>query len=196
MKRIQNLLTTTTFALAVAGSAMAQDVLDYHWRPDINNHGWQIGSTGPMSTVRPQRFAPTKWVTIKINRVAQIDNLDQGDALGANRADFYAMVWVDGQVYKSSNFSNDDGDPSWTLKVPVVGDSSTVRIRLMDDDGGLEQRDDHVDINAKKDSKDLILQFNGATKQITGDASGAAGSWISSSGGGDDDLGRISFTIM
>ncbi|HEY0868494.1 MAG TPA: C2 domain-containing protein [Fimbriimonas sp.] len=186
-------------ALAIATTAFAQDVRDYKWRADINNHGWKIGTAGgPMATMRAQRFAtnPTRWVTININHVAQLDNLDQGDALGADRADFYAMIWVDGQVYKSKNFSHDEGNPNWKLRVPVNDATSTIRIRLYDDDSGLEDRDDHVDINPAKGEKDLILTFDAATGQISGDATGTAGTFMTVKGGGDDDNGKISFSIQ
>jgi hypothetical protein len=195
MKRTLNLLKTTAIAFVLVGSAFAQEARDYKWRADVNNHGWMIGSTGSMAGGRPMRLASTKWVTLHINRVAQIDNLDQGEALGKNRADFFAMVWVDGQVYKSRNFSKDDGDPNWILRAPVSGDTTTIRIKLMDDDGGLEQRDDHVDINPQGGAKDLILKFDASTGKITGDATGTAGAWITSIGDGDDDRGRIGFSI-
>jgi hypothetical protein len=195
MKRTQRILRTTALALVLVGSAFAQEARDYKWRSDIYNHGWKIGSIGSMPTERPMRLAPTKWVTIRVDHVGQIDNLDQGDALGKNRADFFAMIWVNGQVYKSRNFSRDEGDPHWVLRVPVSSDTSTIRIKLMDDDGGLEKRDDHVDINPAGGAKDLILTFDAATGRITGDTEGTAGSWITSSGGGDDDRGRITFSI-
>ena len=194
MKRTLNLLKTTAVAVALVGAAFAQDVRDYKWRADVNNHGWMIGTTGSWSG-RPMRLVPTKWVTIHINHVAQIDNVDQGDPLGRNRADFFTMIWVDGQVYKSRNFSRDDGDPNWVLRAPVTGDTTNVRIRLWDDDDGLEQRDDHIDINPAGKAKDLILTYNAATKEISGDVTGKAGEWITSSGGGDDDRGKIGFTI-
>jgi|GEM_PF-5522790 len=199
MKRTLNLLKTTALAFVIAGSAFAQEARDYKWRADVNNHGWKVGTpnaaAGSMESGRAMRLAPSKWVTLNINRVAQIDNLDQGEALGKNRADFFAMVWVDGQVYKSKNYSKDEGNPNWTLKVPVSADTSNIRIKLMDDDGGLEERDDHVDINPAGGAKDLILTYNASTGQITGDATGSAGSWITSQGGGDDDRGSISFSI-
>jgi hypothetical protein len=195
MKRTLNLLKTTAIAFVLVGSAFAQEARDYKWRADVNNHGWMIGSSGSMAGGRPMRLASTKWVTLHINRVAQIDNLDQGEALGKNRADFFAMVWVDGQVYKSRNFSKDDGNPNWILRAPVSGDTTTIRIKLMDDDGGLEQRDDHVDINPAGGAKDLILKFDATTGKITGDATGTAGSRITSIGYGDDDRGRIDFSI-
>ncbi len=199
MKRISNLLTTAVLATALVGTAFAQEAREFKWRADTNNHGWHVATSGPgissMINGRAMRMVPTKWVTLTIDKVAQIDNLDQGDPVGKNRADFFAMVWVDGQLFKSKNYSKDEGRPNWVLKVPVYSESSKIRIKLMDDDGGLEQRDDHVDINPNGGQKDLIVDFNSATGQVSGDAAGAAGSWITSAGAGDDDRGTITFSI-
>ena len=198
MERKVNLLTTVAFATALVGTAFAQeDLKGYKWRADQYNHGWKMGFLPSETSSRAQTLATnsTKWVTLTINRVAQVDNLDQGDALGKNRADFYALVWVNGQVYKSGNYSKDAGTPNWTLKVPVTEDASTIRIRLMEDDGGLEEKDDHVDINPMEKAKDLLLKFDSANGAISGDITGTKGTLISSTGLGDDDKGKISFTI-
>jgi hypothetical protein len=198
MERTRNLLTTAAFVGAIVGSAFAQsDLKGYKWVADTHNAGWKTGVPTREGTGRAQKIVPQspKWVTISVNHVAQIDDLDKNDVLGKDRADFYALIWVDGDVYRSKVFSSDDGNPNWSLRVPVSGDSSTIRIRLMDDDGGLEGKDDHVDINPASGAKDLNFTFNSATHSITGDMTGTAGSWMSSSGLGDNDKGRITFSI-
>ncbi|HEY0865920.1 MAG TPA: hypothetical protein VGE01_01000 [Fimbriimonas sp.] len=148
------------------------------------------------SQVRAQRFADQRIVTLKIHRVAQHDNLDQGDLLAPDRADFFARVWVNGQQYKTRNFSWDDGNPKWIIRAPISGNTAVVRLQLMDDDGGLEERDDHVDINKYPQEKDLVFTYNAATGKITGDLMGTRGAWITSAGGGDDDKGRIVLSIQ
>jgi hypothetical protein len=176
MKRAKNLLIASTLVVAsVVGPAVAQQ--GRYW-----------------NQVRGQRFGQ-HMVTLHINRVSQIDNLDQGDALGADRADFFAQVWVNGQRFSTKNFSHDDGNPGWIIRAPFRGNTATIRVRLMDDDGGLEEKDDHVDINPIGGMKDLTFVYNVRTGRITGDVSGRRGDWITSRGGGDDDRGRITFSV-
>src|ERR1051325_9895438 len=87
-------------------------------------------------------------VTVTINRVAQKDRLDNPLLFVGDRPDFYAEIWIDGPYHKTANFSKSDGRPfGWTFSAPVSGNVAEVRIRLMDDDGGTENKDDHVDIN-------------------------------------------------
>ena len=52
---------------------------------------------------------------ISVRRLHAIDNLDKGDALGANRADFFAIVIVNGTTYKTEIMSKDKGNPNWII---------------------------------------------------------------------------------
>ena len=133
-------------------------------------------------------------VTLTVHRVAQTDNLDR-DVLIKDRADFYALVWIDDQEFKTKNFSDDDGRPYWTITGHTEKSIVPIRIRLMDDDGGLERGDDHVDINPVSGEKDLMFWYNLDTHQVWGDVSGRAKQMLMSFGEGDNDRGRIWFTI-
>jgi|GEM_PF-1328947 len=143
---------------------------------------------------RPLRYRQNA-VTLRFHRVAQIDNLDQGDQLGADRADFFAQVWVNGQLYTTKNFSRDDGNPGWVIRAPFSGNVANIRVRLLDDDGGLEEKDDHVDINPRGGVKDLSFTYNANTGRVSGDVRSTRGRWITSVGAGDDDNGRIAFSV-
>lgn len=136
-----------------------------------------------------------KTVTVNINRIAQIDNLDKFD-VDPDRADFYALVWIDGHAFpKTKNFSFDDGKPNWSFKMWTKKRFVPIRIKLNDDDGGLEEADDFVDINMRKGKKDLNFVLDTRTGRVTGDVRGSRGRQIYSYGGGDNDKGKIWFTV-
>lgn len=142
----------------------------------------------------PSTFVPLNHnVTVTVHRVAQIDNLDKFD-VDPDRADFYAQIWIAGEEHKTKNFSFDDGRPYWTFTAEASG-KVAIRIKLLDDDGGMEEKDDFVDINRRKGKKDLNFTFNSKTGRITGDVTGRAGRMIHSWGGGDSDKGSIWFTV-
>lgn len=141
---------------------------------------------------------PQAWKTVKVTilRLAQIDNLDKGDQLTRDDADFYAVVTINGQSSKSLNMSRDDGKPGWVFTESTRNKSVKITIRVMDDDGGLEDKDDHVDINTKSGKKDLSLTYNLATGRVTGDARGRRNQKLHSGGIGDGDKAQIWFKVQ
>src|SRR5688500_8395954 len=97
-----------------------------------------LGLALPASTAPPQTT-----VTVVIHRVAQVDNLDKFEALGADHADFYTTIWIDGQRFQSNIMSEDDGKPeTWRYSAETSKTLVPIRIKLADDDGGLEEKDD------------------------------------------------------
>ncbi len=134
-------------------------------------------------------------VTVTIARVSQIDNLD-GDFIRADRADFYSQITINGSTWESSKFISDDGRPAgWKHSRKVKGNKVYIRIKLIDDDGGLEDRDDFVDINPRNGKKDLNLVLDRKTGRISGDAKGRRGQTIHIRGANDGDKGEIWFVI-
>lgn len=91
--------------------------------------------------------------------------------------------------------SKDDGRPNWRFTAPSGTNVANVRIKLVEDDGGLEKKDDFVDINPKANKKDLYLKFNQRTGRVSGDASGRRGQTIRSRGKYDSGQSEIWFTI-
>ena len=130
-----------------------------------------------------------------IERVLQIDNLDQGDMFGKNRADFYANVTVNGVTTKTKILSKDDGFPYWEIPLDYTRRYQRIRIELMEEDGGLERADDHADINPRARRKDLSFTYDRYTGRISGEVQGRLNKSISSTGDGDDDNCRIAFMI-
>lgn len=137
-----------------------------------------------------------KAVTVSIMRVAQIDNLDKGDWMKKDNADFYAMVTIGkGKAQKSVNHSDDDGHPGWNFRGSTTSRYVPIRIKIDDDDGGMERKDDYVDINSRKGKKDLNIILDTKTGRISGDIKGWRGQTLYSQGGGDSDRGKIWFKI-
>jgi hypothetical protein len=67
---------------------------------------------------------------------------------------------------------------------------------LFDDDGGLENRDDQVDINMFGGQKELLFWYDVNAGRIWGDVSGRANWMLSSTGEGDGLRGRIWLTVQ
>lgn len=141
-------------------------------------------------------LAMAQSVTVTVHRVKQLDDLDKSTLfVTKDRADFYAQIWIDGQMWQSNNFSSDDGNPMWTFTAPVFSSNPTIVIKMMDDDGGFEDKDDWVDINPLANRKDLTLTLDRNSGRITGDLSGQRGTMLHSMGGHDRSQGAIWFTI-
>ena len=124
-------------------------------------------------------------VTVTVHRVAQID-----------QPDFYAEIWIDGNYHRTQNFSHSDGKPFWTFSAPATGAVADIKIKLWDDDGGLEGKDDHVDINPMNGEKDLNLRFNTASGNLLSNTYAVVGSeYLYSQGGGEKGRAQIWFTV-
>lgn len=136
------------------------------------------------------------WPRLEIVRVEQRDNLDGGDWLGANRADFYAEVFVNGEEHTTDVIAKDDGEPEWVIPLDYTTRLSTIHVRLWDDDGAFERTDDHVDIDPDEDQKDLWFTYDRWTGKLSGDVEGWLNQEIVMMGDGEDsDQGRITFMI-
>jgi hypothetical protein len=141
-------------------------------------------------------YAGPRTFSIVISRVAQTDNLDKGDALGSDKADFYSVLWVNGKdMGKTKNVSADDGMATWRRNLSSSDRYVRIRIRLMEDDGGLEGKDDHVDINRRGGKKDLDFTYDTRTGRLTGDIVGRRGNLYHAAGEGDSDRGQLWFKI-
>lgn len=131
-----------------------------------------------------------------IQRLKAIDNLDGGDFLSPDRADFYAIVTVNDIEYKTRIMAKDDGKPGWEIPLPRLEESARVKIRIFDEDGGLEGGDDHVDISRAKDKKDLVFTYIPGTGMISGDVNGWKGQSFYTRGWHDGDKAHFWFAIV
>ena len=130
-----------------------------------------------------------------IERVEQIDNLDQGDIIGKNRADFFAVVSINGVENKTEVYAEDDAHPYWEIPLDMRSRYSNIVICIMEDDGGLERKDDHVDVSPKPRNKDIRLRYDRFTGRVSGEVNGQMGQRFILEGKGDDDVARITFKI-
>jgi hypothetical protein len=134
------------------------------------------------------------WVTIY--RVRQIDDLDPSTpVVTKDRADFYTQITIDGQEYTSPVMSADDGKPGWTFEVSTSKTKVPVRIKMIDDDGALERKDDYVDISPKNSKKDLDMTMNTSSRRVSGDVSGKSGARFHTKGASDSDKAEVWFTV-
>ncbi len=141
----------------------------------------------------PQRV---RTFSIVMTRVAQTDNLDKLDQLGSDKADFYSVLWVNGKdMGRTANASTDDGKLTWRRNLSSANRYVKIRLRLMEDDGGLDGDDDHVDINKRSGKKDLDFTYDTVTGRITGDVVGRKGGLFHAAGEGDSDRGQLWFKI-
>jgi len=148
-----------------------------------------------LSLVSMATLSTARTVTVTISRVKQHDDLDKSTfGFKKDRADFYCQVWINGKMFQSKVMSTDDGRPYWRFSRNVAGNAK-IRIKLIEEDGGLERKDDYVDINPRKGAKDLDLILNQKSGRISGDASGRRGRVIRSKGLHDSGQGEIWFTI-
>ncbi|HVL39852.1 MAG TPA: C2 domain-containing protein [Fimbriimonadaceae bacterium] len=154
-----------------------------------------LGLTGSTISEAGQQQPTFKTVTVTIHRVAATDNLD-GDFIKKDEADFYARVWIGGFSHRTETMSKDDARPNWRISESVTANVVPIKICMMDDDGGLEEKDDHVDINPQEGEKCLNLWYNTTTGQISGDLAGPSTRMFATRGGGkDSDKARIWFSI-
>ena len=135
--------------------------------------------------------------TIRIHKVAQTDNLDAFDALGADRADFYAKMWVNGKEMGSTkNVSWDEAGTNWRWNLVSADRYVHIKLRLLDDDGALEGKDDHVDINSMSGKKDLDFVYDTWTGTFSGDINGRRGTQYHAAGEGDSMRGQLWFSVQ
>lgn len=148
-------------------------------------------SLNPASASRVQNT-----VTVVIHRIRAVSNFD-GDFLKKDRADFYARVSVGGRSVKSPVwYGQDDARPNWAAMETGTGNLVPITIRVMDEDGGFERKDDHADINEVEGFKDLTLWYNVRTGRISGDVTGWKGDELYARGAGSDsDKAEIWFSI-
>jgi len=141
----------------------------------------------------PQGLADDE-VTVTIERVEQLECVDETLWWCGSDGDFYAKVVIDGASFESSPIDDDaDISPNWTFRRTVSSRSISIRLEIWDSDGGLRFGDDHVDITSGGGrSLDLTLNLDGCT--ISGGVSGSCGAPLLSSGTSDD-RARVRFRI-
>ena len=139
-------------------------------------------------------------VSVQINRVRQIDNLDPDIPFFTNRADFFPRVTIDGRSFTKPRIDGkDDVRPDdWLFTNQASQRLVPVNIKLFDHDS--TSGDEFVDINPASGRRELNLNVDMVTGRVTdGNTSEeyatSFGQTISLEGSGDSDRGAIEFRI-
>ena len=150
----------------------------------------------PASALAPM-MSREDTVTVILHRIKAQTNVDK-DFVKPNRADFYAVVKIGGLMLKSPTwYGKDDAEPNWAATEYRPKGVVPITIQVMENDGGLEKRDDHIDINPMEGEKNLKIWFNPETGRIWGDLEGRKGEKLYSRGAGkDSDQAQIWFSVM
>jgi len=133
-------------------------------------------------------------VTVTIQRLEQLECVDETLWWCGSAGDFYAKVVIDGASFESSPIDDAaDISPDWTFRRTVTTGTINIHIEIWDSDGWLRFGDDHVDITSG-DGRNLNLTLNLSGCTISGGVSGSCGATLTSSGTSDD-RARIRFRI-
>lgn len=133
-------------------------------------------------------------VTVIIQRVEQLECVDDTLWWCGSDGDFYSKVGIDGSEFESSAIGDDaDISPNWTFNKIVSSRTANIHMEIWDDDGGLRFGDDHVDVTSSE-GRSLDLALNLDDCSISGSVSGSCGATIVSSGTSDD-RARIHFQV-
>ncbi|QBQ54971.1 hypothetical protein [Nitrosococcus wardiae] len=133
-------------------------------------------------------------VTVIIERVEQLECVDETLWWCGSAGDFYAKVTLDGTSFQSNSIGDDaDISPNWSFRHTVSSRRIPIRLEIWDSDGGLRFGDDHVDITSGS-GRNLDVNLNLDSCAITGGVSGTCGATLVSSGTSDD-RARIHFRI-
>ena len=172
---------------------------------DANNVIGETNDNNNRSTVFGADFEDVfithpRFVTVQVNRVkGDFDRGKRGGVLELRRgrSDFYTLLSVDNETWVSPTKVNDNDyePPDWRFTKFTTNPNVPITIRLYDQDRGLFNDDDKVDIDFRPGDKDLHLNYNWITGQITGDLFGFQGQQIYARGGGASSVGEIWFTI-
>ncbi len=130
----------------------------------------------------------TRTVTVAIERVEQLECVDDGVFGCFSPADFYAKVRINGSAPVETAVELNDNviAPNWVITEDVSGNGTIpIKIELWDSDGFLAGDDDPVDID-NGTGRVLDLDLNLATCRISRDANGNCGQQIRRRGFSDD----------
>jgi len=135
-------------------------------------------------------------VTVTVNQVKAIDDMEQGLLGGSGEADFFTKLTINGQTWESPFKSNQNHIvPNWQFTQEVTDFTVPITINMHEHDGGLFGSTNDVDINPSGGVKRLNLLYDLRTGKISGDASGTRGEQIYVRGSGDSLRAEMWFTI-
>ncbi|MEZ5844775.1 MAG: hypothetical protein R3D27_13715 [Hyphomicrobiaceae bacterium] len=103
-------------------------------------------------------------ITVRIDRVRALDKIDSGLA---GQADFYAIVTIAGEEFRTKVArGKDDLRPGWVFRKRVSAGKHDVKIRIFDRDP--LKADTSVDVNRVDNKRDLDFAVDTRSCIITG----------------------------
>lgn len=143
-------------------------------------------SAPPLAPLSPADLAPSiVQPQLMIQKIETLDEVDASFQPYDNKADLYAQITVDGWTYETPIVKKNEAEPYWSVPLPVDR-PVYVHIRLLDQDHGFEEKDDHLDINPQKQRRDLYFRFDPRSSAIVGDLNGYMGTSMTLAGKSDD----------
>jgi hypothetical protein len=155
-------------------------------------------------------LAASVYVAVSAQPVAAIDvsvrvtieRIRALDGFGAEDADFYAVVNIDGNEFdnkdspsQDANEDDDDISPNWEFarSVDASRGSIPLTINIFDEDGFLRFDDDHADVDSRP-GRGLELSVTLAPCAISGDFNDGCGVSLVSAGT-QDDRAELTFKV-
>lgn len=169
----------------------------YNWLKTVmHDHGLTGFAVPPKKFAGPAKAPTLRFVYLTIRRVKQIDDPDPGWLRGPG--DFYAKVRMSGSWFARSKHQDNRADisPDWLFGLAFSsGRHRTIPIRIEIWDHDWLSADDRCDVSPVHGKSSLDIQYNTATKEITGDVSGSSDVPITVQGAGDSDRVSLTFEI-
>lgn len=134
-------------------------------------------------------------VTVTIERVEELECVDETLWWCGSSGDYYTRIVIDGEEFVSDPIDDDaDISPGWNFRRMVMDPSASVRIEIWDSDGFLRFGDDHVDITGGEGRNlGLTVNLSGGCS-VSGGVSGNCGTTLTTAGTSDD-RARVRFRV-
>lgn len=130
-------------------------------------------------------------IVVTIESVRALDRIDLGPG---GKADFFAVVTIDGKSVKSPVIRRAESiKPNWRLAIPVNPGTHDVKLELYDQD--VLSKPDPIDINRLPNKRDLDFRVNTRSCTITGFAQEYDCRRVITRGGDQKKAAEISFHV-
>jgi hypothetical protein len=106
--------------------------------------------------------ATAREVIVTIDSIRALDKVDP-----TGKADFYARVIIDGQVFTTKHIRRSNVvKPNWVIRKRMRGQVADVKLQILDKD--VLSKDDLIDINRIDGKRDLDFRVRGRPCEIVG----------------------------
>lgn len=135
--------------------------------------------------------AAAEEIIVTVEHVRALDKIDLGPG---GKADFFAVVTIDGKSVKSPVVKRaEDIRPNWVLSLPVGRGTYDVKLELYDQD--VLSKPDPIDINRVAAKRDLDFRVNTRNCSISGFSQGYSCRRTITRAGDEKKQAEISFKV-